>query len=166
VLCLYQLEAGVGLGFTHAYFPAAMFDEWHIDGPWVLARKGDGYAALWGDGALMLTASGKHAEQELRSSGRGEQWLCHVGRRAEDGSFGDFVRRVCSDTPTSEGDRLHWTVDGKRLEFGWTGVLLVDGRAEDWEGYPHYDNRYTHTAMDAAEMRIAHGGEVLSLRLG
>ena len=34
VICLYQLDPSVGLGFSHAYFPSESFDEYAIDGAW------------------------------------------------------------------------------------------------------------------------------------
>ncbi|MCS7071846.1 MAG: hypothetical protein NZM00_10105, partial [Anaerolinea sp.] len=55
VICLYPIDPAVGLGFSHAYFPTAAFDEWDIDGGWAFARSGNGYVALWADGELVLT---------------------------------------------------------------------------------------------------------------
>lgn len=83
VFCLYRFEPGVGLGFSHAYFPTAMLDEYRIAGMWAFARKGAGYLALCGDGDLVLTGTGYHAAQELRSRGSGQVWMCYAGRSAE-----------------------------------------------------------------------------------
>ena len=94
VICLYRFEPGVGLGFSHAYFPTLMFDQYALDGQWAFARSGEGYIALWGDSELLLTENGRHAGQELRSTGAGEVWLCHVGRAAEEGDFAAFCARV------------------------------------------------------------------------
>ncbi len=166
VVCLYRLEDNVGLGFTHAYFPTAMFDEWRIDGGWAFARRGEGYVALWGDGDLVLTEHGKHAGQELRSSGPGHVWLCHVGSQREDGDFAGFRAGVQAHAPQIDGLSAQWTApDGRNIAFGWDGPMTVDGRAEDWIDFPHYANAYTDTPMDADTMTLRFGDAVHTLDL-
>lgn len=166
VLCLYRIEPGVGLGFTHAYFPTAMFDEYHIDGQWAFARVGQGYVALWADGALNLTERGRHAAQELRSSGAGEAWLCYVGSAAEDGDFAAFQQTVTRNAPTAEGWSIRWTTPaGESLDFGWERAFMVNGTAQDWHEFPHYENAYTQTAQGAETMTIRHAGQELILDL-
>ena len=166
VLCLYKVDPNIGLGFTHAYFPAAHFDEWRIDGQWAFARVGEGYVALWGDGDLRLMTRGQHAMQELRSGGAGEAWLCTVGRAAIDGDFEAFCRAVGQNAPVVQGGGLRWaTPAGKALTFGWGGPLTVGGQPVDWSAFPHYANAYTNTPLGAEIMEIAHGGETLRLDL-
>ncbi|MDX2141643.1 MAG: hypothetical protein SF123_26385 [Chloroflexota bacterium] len=166
VICLYQLQPDVGLGISHAYFPTAMFDEWRIDGQWAFARVGSGYIALWGDGHLVLTDSGRHVAQELRSRGAGAAWVCRVGGAAQDGDFAAFQRALMTQPPHADGTDVQWTTpDGAALRFGWEGALTVDNQAQDWDSYPHYANVYTDTPMDAPTMTIAHAGESLTIDL-
>jgi hypothetical protein len=165
VLCLYQLESGVGLGFTHAYFPTEAFDEYVINGAWAFARFGSGYAALWGDGSLRLTQTGLHAGQEIRSAGKSEAWLATIGSQAEDGDFRSFIERVKRFAPAVENGALSASIDGEMVGFGWEGALTVDGNAITWDDYPHYDNAYTHTPWDAQAMTLAHAGLALTLDL-
>jgi hypothetical protein len=166
VICVYKIEPDVGLGFTHAYFPAAMFDEVQIEGQWAFGRLGSGYVALWGDGDLMLTETGPHAAQELRSSGAGAVWVCRVGSSAEDGDFATFCRQMVSDPPRSGGRYVQWTDEaGRALVFGWSGALTVDGQAVPADDFPHYANAYTQTPLGAEAMTIRHGGMSLKLDL-
>ncbi len=167
VICLYRLELGVGMGFTHAYFPTVLFDEYRLAGQWAFARSGQGYVTLWGDGALRLTEDGRHAGQELRSDGAGEAWLCQVGRAAEDGSFVDFCDRVMAHAPQGDRAELRWTTPtGEALAFGWAGALRVNGQPVDWEAYPHYENAYTQTPMAANRMTIRLGDQQHTIDLG
>jgi hypothetical protein len=166
VLCLYNLTLGGGLPFTHAYFPAMAFDEYAMAGPWAFARVGNGYVALAGDGDLQLTTAGRHAGQEVRSLGKGQAWLCHLGRAAQHGDFAGFCRRVRQHPLWANDTRVGWrTPDGHRLAFGWEDPLRVDGRSQALGGFPHYDNAYTHTPMGAIRMTIHHGGKRLILDL-
>jgi hypothetical protein len=166
VICLYQLDPHVGLGFSHAYFPVAHFDESVISGQWAFARYGAGYIALWGDGDLVLTSTGRHSAQELRSVGAGSAWVCHVGDAAEYGDFAQFCQRVRSASPTFTDGVLHWvTPQGNSLIFGWQGDFMVNGQSESWADFPHYENVYTQTTMNANTMTIQHNGLSLTLDL-
>lgn len=167
VICLYRLEAGVGLELTHAYFPAAMFDEYVVQGNWACARVGEGYVALWGDGKLALTETGRHVGQELRSRGAGQVWLCHCGRTADDGDFASFCHAVMQHSPQTDGLSVQWTTPtGHRLTFAWEGALKVDDQAVDWDDIPHYENRYTNTPLNAKTMTIRHEDQQIVLHLG
>ncbi|MEM6283897.1 MAG: hypothetical protein AAF787_17030 [Chloroflexota bacterium] len=166
VICMYQFN-DIGMGFSHAYFPTGYFDEWHIEGDWAFARKGDGYVALWSDGELSLTQRGRHAMQELRSANGGNVWVCHIGRSAIDVDFSAFCDAVLADTPEFADKHLAWqTPPGDVLRVGWNTGLTVNGeiqpRAQD---YPLYDNPYTQTAIGDERMTISHGGESVTLDL-
>jgi hypothetical protein len=164
VICLYNLALGGGMGFSHAYFPTAAFDEYVIEGPWAFARVERGYVALWSDGDLVLTESGRHAGQELRSRGSGQVWLCHLGRAAEDGDFAAFRQRARAYTPQAEGPSVRWTTpEGHALAFAWEGPLWVDGRSQDFSDFPHYENLYTDTPAGADTMTIRHGEDALTM---
>lgn len=158
MLCLYRFEPGVGLGFSHAYFPMATFDETLMRGPWAFARLGNGYVALRGDGDLVLTETGRHAGQELRSRGAGQVWIGVVGRAVEDGDFGTFCDKLTRSACQIEGSNVTWaSPDGHTLAFGWEGPLRVDGQTQDFDDFPHYENLYTNTPMGAQSMTLRFG---------
>ncbi len=166
VICLYRFEERVGLGFSHAYFPIALFDEYRIEGAWAFARVGQGYVALWGDGDLVLTPSGRHTGQELRGQGPGNVWLCHVGRTAEDGDFAAFCAKVRHHAPQPKGIGVRWaTPANEQITFGWEGPMLVDGTPQDWSDFPHYENAYTNTRLGDEKMIIQHAGQEIILDL-
>lgn len=166
VVCVYNLSLGGGLGLTHAYFPAAVFSEYTLDGSWAFARADKGYVALWGDGDLRLTETGPHAAQELRSAGRGSTWACRVGGAASSRSFEEFCRTTRGRAPRVVQERVVWeTAAGRVLEVPWTGPLRLDGRPFDPKSFPHYDNRYTRTPVGAKTMSIGVHGRRLDLDL-
>lgn len=166
VICLYQFEEKVGMGYSHAYFPTACFDEWVLDDQWVFARYGTGYIALWGDGELILTRQGRHTQQELRSSGQSTAWLCCVGSQIEDGRFAEFQTRVQNHTPTQNNSVIRWTTrDDDTISFAWDTPFMVNGQVVDWDNFPHYRNRYTDTAIEDNTMTIRAGNQSLVLDL-
>jgi len=170
IICLYPLQDDIGLGFSHAYFPTAHFDEWRLHDQWAFARVGNAYAALWGDGALLLTTRGVHAYQEIRSGSSGHAWVFHVGSGLEDGAFADFCAAVSASQPTITRGELVPTVachgvGGTRLRLGEHGGLFVDEQEHTSDDFPHYDNLYTHTLMGAHTMTIEHDGLSLTISL-
>jgi len=166
LICLYPIADDVGLGFSHAYFPTAAFDEYRIEGQWAFARWGDGYIALWGDGDLTLTTSGKHAYQELRSANNGHVWICHVGQASDDGDFAAFQSAVMTQQPTFESGVVNWKIpDGDSLRFAWEGAFRLNDEPQSWDDFPHYENAYTQTPMNSEQMIITHTYDRLVLDL-
>ena len=166
VICLYSLESTIGLGFTHAYFPSAAFDDYRIQGQWAFARRGEAYVALWSDGELRLVDHGRHAGQELRSQTGGRAWICSVGSATEDGNWTSFCARMERHTPSFDALTVCCrTPGGDRLRFGWQGPLLVNDEPVDWEHFPHYENLYTRVPLDSDRMIIQKGDDALSLDL-
>ncbi len=165
LICLYRLEAGVGMGFTHVYFPVEAFDETYTYGPWAFVRVGEGYIALWGDGELVWTENGRHAYQELRSAGAGQAWICRLGRRADDGEFADFVDRLLAIEPqiTEDGGVTWTTPEGATLAFAWDRPFTVDGVAQSWDDLPHSANAFTDTPLAADALILRHGDETITI---
>ena len=169
VICLYDVQPDVGLGFTHAFFPCAMFDAWHLAGQWAFARYGNGYIGLWADGPLHLTRTGREAMQELRSAGLGRIWLACAGSYSEDGDFAAFQEHLQASEIQTQGLNLRWDrPQGPLLEYGWEGPMRVNGKTYAYDTDLHYANAYTHTALDDHQMQITHEGETITLdyRLG
>ena len=54
LIALHRLPDDDWLGYTHAHFPIAVFDEQVIRRGWAFARQGDGYLALTASGGLTL----------------------------------------------------------------------------------------------------------------
>ncbi len=73
---------------------------------------------------------------------------------------------VQAHEPQVDGLNVCWQPpDGKTMCFGWEGPFLVDGKPENWEDFPHYDNLYTHTPLDAEQMTINCGNDAITLDL-
>src|SRR5262249_8965786 len=85
IIALYQLPADDWLGFTHAYFPSAAFDETALRDSWAFARKGQGYLALHAAQGFDFVTRGQTAFRELRSRGWQNAWICHMGQGLLDG---------------------------------------------------------------------------------
>ncbi len=155
LIAVHRLPDDDWLGFTHAYFPVAAFDEHIVREGWAFARKGDGYLALTAAQGLTLVTRGDSAYRELRSYGRRNVWVCQMGRAAVDGSFAGFQEGVLARAPVFEGLTARCTTRrGEMVTFGWEGPLLVDGRAQALDGFPHYDNPYCRVDWPAERMEI------------
>jgi hypothetical protein len=165
LIAVHRLPENDWLGFTHAYFPVYAFDEHVLRDGWAFARKGEGYLALTASQGLELVRRGPGAYRELRSYGRDNVWLCHMGRAAQDGDFGQFQEKVLALGVAFEGSSVRCdTLRGQSLAFGWEGPLLVDGHEQPTAGSKHYENPYCVADWPASQMEIRFGDQALRLR--
>ncbi len=165
LLALYELPADDWLGFTHAYFPAAAFDETAFSGQWAFARKEQGYLALWAARGLERVTTGQTAFRELRSPGQQNIWLCHMGQALLDGSFADFQSKILAMEVTVEGLAVGVkTLRGDALSFGWQGPLLINGEEQPLPPTRHIENAYCIADLPAAQIDIVHQEQGVRLK--
>lgn len=167
LMAVYNLPAGDWMGFTHAYFPVHAFDKYDIRGNWAFAQVGDGYLALGAARGLQFIQHGDNAYRDLRSYGTPNIWVCHMGRKALDGSFEDFIQKVL-DMPVkfdmSQSTQIKLTsLRGEELRFGWKGPLKVNEKNRKLSGFKHYDNPYCTTRLGDKIMDIKYGEDILRL---
>lgn len=164
LIAVHKLPDDDWLGFTHAYLPQYAFDEYVLRDGWAFARKGDGYLALTAAQGLTPITTGDNAYRELRSYGAHNIWLCQLGRAALDGSFEDFQQAILELRPHFDGLSLRTgTLRGEILEFGWQGALLVNGRETAIGGFSHFENMYCTAELNASQMELRLGDEMLRL---
>ncbi|HXF61852.1 MAG TPA: hypothetical protein VNK95_09545 [Caldilineaceae bacterium] len=164
LMAVHRLPAEDWMGFTHAYFPVAAFDETEIKDGWAFARKGNGYLALTAAQGLELITAGRTAYRELRSWGRNNIWLCQMGRAALDGSFADFKAKVLALEVAFEATSLRFlSLRNEVVAFGWEGPLLVNGAVQPLAGFPHYDNPYCYAELPAQVMELRYRDNAMRL---
>ncbi|MBN1581630.1 MAG: hypothetical protein JXA89_13075 [Anaerolineae bacterium] len=152
------------MGFTHAYFPAYAFDEYAIEGGWAFAKKGDGYLALTATQGIDLIRKGPTAYRELRSYGRQNSWLCHMGRAALDGDFEAFREKVLAmEVDLQPLAATCTSLRGERLSFGWQGPLTVNGEEQAISGFKHIENPYCTAEVGATEIEIRYEEYIFKL---
>ena len=179
--------------FTHAWLPKDKFDEVVEKGGWIFTRKGDGYLALrsmqlyvWANDDLSLRG-GREPDEAISSFDKGLQrhqsavtrndieneiiadgaqniWICQLGRKADDGSFEQFIDAICSTELTFSGLSVEYQSPGIGLvRFGWDGAFSVDNVEIPLHNYPRYDNPYVQAEFDPSEIRVAAGKHELLL---
>jgi hypothetical protein len=169
LIAVHKLPADDWMGFTHAYFPLYAFDEQAIkegtDGRrWAFARKGEGYLALTAAQGFELVKRGPGAYRELRSYGRENVWVCHMGRAALDGAFKSFQEQVLAlEVELSGLSARCATLRGERMAFGWEGLLLLNGQEQQITGFKHYENPYCVADLPAGQMDIQFGEDLMRL---
>ena len=100
---VYHIPDEHPLHFTHAYFPAAKFDEAVIEEHWLFGRKKDGYLALWCNRRMEA-----HADQlfgcEFRSYGDDIAYYCYCDKTAEYENMAAFIRAAKAAAPSFRKD--------------------------------------------------------------
>lgn len=164
LLAVYHLPEDDWMGFTHAYFPMAAFDEAVVEDGWALARKGDGYLALTAAGGLELMTHGRTAYRELRSPGRDNVWICQMGRAELDGTFDEFKAKVKTMGRLFEEDTVQvLTLRNEIVRFGWEQPFTVNGHEQPLAGFKHYENLYCEADLPAEVMEIRYQDTVMRL---
>lgn len=174
LIALHAIPADDPVGTTHAWFPVEHADEWTTFGSWLVARIGDGYAALAADGGLVPVTTGNEAYQAWRPRNGGRAYVATLGNRISDGDFADFVRALGEPTFGTPGasPSVRWTArDGRVIVLDWDGLFLVDGRSLDLgpDGRPetplHIENPACRHAFADPTLVVAMGSERLVLDL-
>jgi hypothetical protein len=154
------------LFFTHAWFPRSAFDEVRERAGWIFGRKADGYVALYSKNGYRWQTEGPDAGCEVIAEGTRNVWICEMGNKQKDGSFGRFVEKIAGARVGFRG--LSVVYDSPSLgtiRFGWKGALTRNGTRISLRDYPRYDTPYTRTPFPAEEITIACGEHRLRLNL-
>ena len=151
--------------FTHAWLPKDNFDEVTEKSGWIFARKGDGYLALcsqhpyvWGTRSPLPMGEGSGvmaSTEEIIVDARQNIWICQLGRKADNGTFEQFIESISSAELTFSGLNVEYRAPGIGwVRFGWEGGFSVDGVEIQLDDYPRYDNPYVKAEFDPTEIHI------------
>lgn len=166
LIALHRLPADDWLGYTHAHFPIAAFDEYALRRGWAFARKGEAYLALTASTGMKLVKSGPGAYRELRSVAQQDVWLCQMGRAAQDGAFAEFQNAILSRPVAFDGLGVSLvSLRGDAIAFDWTGPFQVQGTAQPLGGFQHYESPHCTCTLGATEMDIQFADWTLRLNL-
>jgi hypothetical protein len=162
-------QAGEGafeqLYMTHAYLPVYEFDEYRLREGWCFVRKGSGFLALTAAQGIELVTRGANAYRELRSYGRQNVWLCHLGLWTAHRDFRSFQRKVLDLDLEWDGLSVRCsTLRGDQLSFGWETPLMVNGVEQPLSGFKHYEGPYCDVELGATEMEIRTQNYAMTLR--
>jgi hypothetical protein len=169
LIAIYNLPEDDWLGFTHAYFPIYAFDEYVLSQDaaghtWAMARKEDGYLALCAAKGFRLIEQGHSAYRELRSDGRQNTWLCHLGRAALDGDFRIFQEKILGMEVVFDDLSVRWrTLRGDDLAFGWEGAFQRNAEAQSLHVFKHYENPYMLVELPCKTMEVRYTDFLLRL---
>ena len=164
LIAVHKLPEDDWMGFTHAFFPASVFDETNLRDGWAFGRQGDGYIALIASNGLELMKRGPATFHELRSYGQETIWICQMGRAALDGTFEEFQEKVLAlDLNVDKLSLQFTTLRDETLAFGWDGPLAVNGEEQPLAGFKHYENPYSVTELHAEQMDIQFGELLMRL---
>jgi hypothetical protein len=164
LIAVYHLPEDDWMGFTHAYFPTYAFDEYVLKEGWAFAQKDEGYLALKAARGFNLIQHGNYAYRELRSFGRKNIWLCHLGRAKLDGDFDKFQERILELPVVFEADSARFTsLRGEAFSFGWRDHFLRDGQVQPLSGFDHYETPFAASEFPSKQMEIGYGEHALRL---
>ncbi len=137
----HRVPAGHWFAGSHAYVPREQFDEWRLEGCWLLARKRDAFLALW-------SAHGARWEEvrregwtgwDLRADAPDNPWVCELGHSGRWPSFDAFCRAVlAARCDYTDGVTTYSSPSLGTVKMGWEGPLTLEGRPVAMRFKPRY----------------------------
>jgi hypothetical protein len=165
LIAIHNLPKDDWLGFTHAYFPAKVFDEYNFQGHWAFARYGKGYLALRASQGFKFITQGPTAFRELRSFGKENIWVCHMGQELLDGSFVDFQKKILAMRVYCKDLSVKFkSLRNDRLAFSWQQSFGVNGVEQSLSGFRHFENPYCIADLPADQMDIVYQDKGIRLK--
>lgn len=165
LVAVHHLPEDDWLGYTHAYFPSQVFDEYWLQDGWAFARMGDAYIALWASNGIDFIRTGSTALRELRSYGKQNTWICHMGQSILDESFAKFQEKILAMPLERAGRRVTLqTLRKDQISFGWQGPLTVNGEEQPLAGFRHFENPFCAVELPAAQMDILYQTKGIRLK--
>jgi hypothetical protein len=152
------------LGYTVAVLRRSAFDEVIEENGWVLARKDNGYLALYSQMPMRWTANGVLQGEGLIADGRRNIWICQLGRAAVDGSFSAWVERITAAPLAFDDLAVTYAAPGVgEIRFSWDAPFSVDGTPIPLDNYKRFDNPYCQAEIGSGRYSITHGDERLEI---
>lgn len=116
---------------THAWFPAAAFDDWRLDGTRAAAAQGGAGLLLAASGPLTMVEDGPSAGCELRLAGRKGRWII---RLADDAADADAMMARFGALALTETDDGHILIEDPEygsVTFAPDASIRAEGRVID-----------------------------------
>ena len=165
LFCVYKIEEDALLHFTHLYFPTEYFDQTLEQDGWMFGRKDDGYIAIYSQNAYEPSKS--LPGTEFICDGDENIWICQMSRKAEHGSFENFVQAVSASSLKFSGLSVQYQTPNRGLvSFGYDEPLTADGKEIPIAGYKRFENPYCTADRFSGVYHIAHAGHELRLDFG
>ncbi|MDR1279260.1 MAG: hypothetical protein LBK99_00365 [Opitutaceae bacterium] len=158
-LAVFDIPAGQKYQFVHAFFPRAAFAEIVEASPWIFARQGGVFVALYLSDGYEWTKTGEWKNVELVSKGSRKASILETGLPEDVGTFDAFRREILANPVRFDRETMRLTYESKRaglISIDSNGTREVDGKAVDLD-YPLYESPYIRSAWDSGIVYLAHG---------
>ncbi|MEZ5104067.1 MAG: hypothetical protein R2757_06210 [Draconibacterium sp.] len=166
-LAIYNIPSKKGmmemalLNFTHAYFPAELFDTVTVSENYAFGRKGNTYAAFITRNPLSFR---KNTTDDIIQQGKKVFWITEAGSKNEDGSFEQFCERIQSNKITFDTTQLVMNYRSKETDY----QLKFDGdfnvnKQTVIPNYSRFDSPYCKAEKKDSIITIHFNGRSLFL---
>lgn len=153
----YAYKLPEGPGFTHLYFPFALFDEVLEQKGWLFGRKNNAYVAVYSRHPYLKTDYGSYKNRELLCLHKDNIWLMEAGSREQWGSFAQFVQAVSQAELSllDGGGLLYGSPSSGQISLEYGKPFTVDGKPlSEGRFYPLIDNRFAYSEYGSGVVRF------------
>jgi hypothetical protein len=155
--------------YTHAHFPASLFDkveEGKISNGLIFGAKDGAFIALIaGNPIKFINADGMEDSSSTRHNlvQKGEMtwWICETSDSGRE-SFEVFVARIVSNKRSFTNEILAYNSNGKSYSLANKGSFSIDNTVMNLE-YDRYESEYIHVKRESDTMVFEYEGASLHL---
>jgi len=149
---------------SHCFFEPSRFDEVRFESNWVFGRVLDGYVGIYSEHGMELGTWGQYAGRELVCCAHENTWLVECGRRADNGTFDEFVEALKSAAVTAKNGALVYDSPSiGRFVTGWDVTPTLNGKPASLRDYPLVDSPWAHAEYGSGHMIIRYGDQVYEI---
>lgn len=184
LIALYDIEPGTTTEHIDGFFPMNL-DERTVDpSGWIVCRAGDTYVGWYPLQEYEWIEEYEHPGQVKNTIGRPEMqqgqssmgnlrlrsyklqngYVVEVRSKSEIGSFGNFTKKLTSNTPRAvlkpgAVTVEYRTIDGDRMKFSFPDGRVLNGKAVDLKKTRLFDSPFLSADVGSERLTITHGGE-------
>ncbi|MCP4131510.1 MAG: hypothetical protein GY754_11075 [bacterium] len=173
--------------YTHAWLPKKKFDKVDSGGNdcshgetcsncshtieqngWIFVKKNNGYLALWSQNGYAWQTLDEYKDKftdiEVVADGKQNIWICEMGRKADYGSFENFISSIGSAKITSLGLSVTYQSPSQgRLFMSLVGPVWQGFKTLDLKDYDRYNNNYSSSGFPGNVINFDCNGKSLQI---
>ena len=166
-LAIYNIPKKKGLmemalpDYTHAYFPAELFDSVVVIENFAFGKKGDTYAAFVTKNPLHFR---ENTTDDLIQPGKKTFWITEAGSKDDDGSFKQFCSAIRSNKIDFDSIQLvlNYSSKAKNFSLKFRSDFKIDNETVK-TNYSRFDSPYCKAEKKDSTISIQFNGKSLLL---
>ena len=166
IIVLYNIDKEVRHSHIDGFFPKTLNERTEDPSGWIFCRAGSVYVAFFPLKPYEWIE--EKVNWRWRSNVLKNSVVTEVGSSEEDGSFGEFQKRIIRSKPALSEDDKTLTVQyrtraGDEMKFTYGGERILNGKKLDFKTYKLFNGPFIQSERGSGIVRMLSRGQVREL---